>query len=412
MQIRGNGCVAGDLNGDGYTDLYVTADGYDALLWNDGTGHFSEGARAAGITTWGWHSGATIGDVNGDGRPDVFVSGYADTNAPIPTDTGFPNNYAGVRDLLYLNEGNDATGHARFREVGEKLHVDPGSPEHGLGAVFSDVNGDGRLDLYVANDANPNRLYLNVAYPGGAAKDPLGLGFRLEERAASVGSPTRAPGWASLPPTTAATADPTSSSRTRTSSSMRVFQSAPPVGRQARLQGRPLGHRVGLRHEPRRLGRLVGRPRQRLEPRSRARERRHPRDRPEEERGAGAGVREPDGARPPGTVRQSATNAARAGARRALNGRGLAAADYDNDGHVDIAVNTVGGKLMLLHNTGTKGNWLEVKLPTFAPGAVVTAVLPDGRRLVEELHAGSSYLSSEDPARPLRAREGEARWTS
>ncbi len=93
----------------------------------------------------------------------------------------------------------------------------------------------------------------------------------------------------------------------------------------------------------------------------------------------------------------SATGALGLGNAAPLNGRGLAAADYDNDGHVDIAVNTVGGKLVLLHNTGTKGNWLEVKLPTFAPGAVVTAVLPDGRRLVDELHAGSSYLSSEDP---------------
>ena len=52
---------------------------------------------------------------------------------------------------------------------------------------------------------------------------------------------------------------------------------------------------------------------------------------------------------------------------------------------------------MLLHNTGARGHWLEVALPRFAPGAVVTAVLPDGRRLVQELHAGSSYLSSEDP---------------
>ena len=93
----------------------------------------------------------------------------------------------------------------------------------------------------------------------------------------------------------------------------------------------------------------------------------------------------------------SATSVLGLGNAAPLNGRGLAAADYDNDGHMDVAVNTVGGKLALLHNTGTKGNWLEVKLPTFAPGAVVTAVLPDGRRLVDELHAGSSYLSSEDP---------------
>ena len=166
VQLRGNGCVAGDFNGDGSTDIYVTAAGNDALLWNDGKGHFSEGARAAGITAWGWHTGAAVADVNGDGRPDIFVSGYADVNAPGPSDAGFPNNYQGVRDLLYLNTGNDANGHARFREVGEKARIDSGAPEHGLGAVFMDANGDGRPDLYVANDANPNRLYLNVPWQG------------------------------------------------------------------------------------------------------------------------------------------------------------------------------------------------------------------------------------------------------
>ncbi len=94
-----------------------------------------------------------------------------------------------------------------------------------------------------------------------------------------------------------------------------------------------------------------------------------------------------------------------------FNGRGVAAADFDNDGHMDVAINSVGGRLVLLRGTGGSGHWLEVKLPRFAPGAVVTAVLPDGRRLVQEVHAGSSYLSSEDPARPLRARqrdEGDA----
>jgi hypothetical protein len=79
------------------------------------------------------------------------------------------------------------------------------------------------------------------------------------------------------------------------------------------------------------------------------------------------------------------------------NGRGLAAADYDNDGRVDFAVNTIGGRLLLLRNTGPAGHWLEVALPRFAPGAVVTAIRADGRKLVREVHAGSSYLSSEDP---------------
>jgi enediyne biosynthesis protein E4 len=79
------------------------------------------------------------------------------------------------------------------------------------------------------------------------------------------------------------------------------------------------------------------------------------------------------------------------------NGRGLAAADYDNDGRVDIAINSIGGPLLLLHNTSDAGHWLEVDVRPFSPGAVVTAVLADGKRLTREVQAGSSYLSSEDP---------------
>jgi hypothetical protein len=80
-----------------------------------------------------------------------------------------------------------------------------------------------------------------------------------------------------------------------------------------------------------------------------------------------------------------------------LLARGSAAADYDDDGDVDVAVLSVGGSLVLLENGGTAGTWLEVELGAFAPGAEVTVVLPDGRALRREVLAGSSYLSSEDP---------------
>jgi hypothetical protein len=79
------------------------------------------------------------------------------------------------------------------------------------------------------------------------------------------------------------------------------------------------------------------------------------------------------------------------------NGRGVAAADYDNDGRVDLAVNTIGGKLLLLHNTGPSNNWLTVDVRPFSPGAIVTVVDSTGKRQVREVEAGSSYLSSEDP---------------
>src|SRR5437763_251951 len=65
LAVRGQGCVAADFNGDGYSDLYVTTDGQDKLLWNNGDGTFTEGAQAAGIRAYGWHTAAAGGDVNG-----------------------------------------------------------------------------------------------------------------------------------------------------------------------------------------------------------------------------------------------------------------------------------------------------------------------------------------------------------
>src|SRR5205085_4378985 len=81
--VRGEGCVAADLNGDGYTDLYVSTAQSDELLWNNGNGTFTEGARSHGVVSFGWHSGAAVSDVNGDGRPDLFVAGYTDMNGSL-----------------------------------------------------------------------------------------------------------------------------------------------------------------------------------------------------------------------------------------------------------------------------------------------------------------------------------------
>ncbi len=79
LAVKGDGCVAADFNGDGYTDLLVTTTTGIKLLWNNGNGTFTEGAAAAGMTASGWYTGAAVADVNGDGRPDVFVAGYTDS---------------------------------------------------------------------------------------------------------------------------------------------------------------------------------------------------------------------------------------------------------------------------------------------------------------------------------------------
>jgi len=384
LAVRGNGCVAGDLNGDGYPDLFVTTNEQDKLLWNNGDGTFTEGALAAGIDSHGWHSGAAIADVNGDGRPDLFVAGYMDPYSPMPgSAAGFPNNYAGVRDLLFLNEGNDKHGHARFREVGPQVGLDPSPYDHSLGAVFIDVNGDGRPDLYVVNDGDPNRLYLNER--GGP------LGFHFADVGRKLGVADRNAGMGVAAGDYSGDGRPdlfVTNSRGETHAVFRSQGTSFVDGRPAFLA--PFGNNftgwgvswvdlnndgyldlvlangslpvTNLIKDARRIQVL--------------------------ENLTGQGL--------PG---QFADAGPIVGMNRVprVDGRGVAAADYNNDGRVDVAVNTIGGPLVLLRNTGATGHWLEVALKEFSPGAVVTAVLPDGRRLVHEVLAGSSYLSSEDP---------------
>ena len=100
----------------------------------------------------------------------------------------------------------------------------------------------------------------------------------------------------------------------------------------------------------------------------------------------------------------------RAGRRTAglrVNGRGLAAADVDNDGRMEIAVNSIGGKLLLLKPTGPVGHWLDVRLSRFSPGAVVTVDLGE-TRAVAGGPRGQQLPVLRGRARPLRARRGDA----
>ena len=372
--------MASDLNGDGHTDLYVTAAGYDALLWNRGDGTFAEGARAAGITTFGWHSGAAVGDVNGDRRPDIYVTGYADLNNPVPGAAGgFPSNYWPVRDRLYLNLGPDARGRSRFREVAAQAGVEAKQVDHGLGVVFTDYNGDGRLDLYVANDTDPNRLLENVPATGP-------LGFRLQERARNevVADSQAGMGVASADFNRDARPDlfVTNSHRQLHGvfgSRGRGFTDARRTFAQA-FDTRFAGWGVAWSDLDLDGDLDVVLANGAIPIRNLARDR-EPVQVLQDNRSK--------------VVDVSASVLGKTGVR--VNGRGLAAADYDNDGDVDVAINSIAEPLALLRNSGSRGRWLEVAFERFSPGARVTVELADGRRLVREAQAGSSYLSSEDP---------------
>ena len=393
LPLRGNGCVAADFDLDGHTDLYVTSagynvptDGWDALLWNNGDGTFTEGAVAAGIKAPGWHSAAAAGDVNGDGRPDLFVSSYTDPNVVVDAAAGFPSDHAPVRDLLYLNQGPDERGHVTFREVARAAGIEKTAVGHGLGAVLTDVDGDGRLDLYVANDADPNQLYRNIPDRGSE------LGFRFDDVAKRlrVDDPNAGMGIAAADYSGDGQVD--------------LFV----TNSRHQLHAAFRSPRIGARYVDARpdIAAVIG----------------------TDSTGWGSAWADLDldgdldlvlanGAIP---VVNLAKDARRvqvlenvAGPGRAprfalvkgaglarspeVNGRGLATADFDNDGDLDVAVNTIGGKLVLLRNDAPRRHWLEVRLRSFAPGTLVTATLGDGRELVREIQAGSSYLSSEDP---------------
>ncbi|MGH2673233.1 MAG: CRTAC1 family protein [Actinomycetota bacterium] len=396
LAVRGNGCVAADLDLDGHTDLYVTTDEAGALLWNEGDGTFTEGAAAAGVEGFGWHEAAAVGDVNGDGLPDLFISGYVDLNNPVEGATlGFPNTYLGVRDLLFLNQGPADSGRVTFREVGADAGLEVVGFEYGLGAVFSDLDRDGDLDLYVANDTKPNRLYDNVPWPGGAEADPAGIGFRFEELAAKAGvaDPNAGMGIAEgdfegdgLPDLFVTNARGQVHAAYRGQASDLVDPSFVDVRGELgpSLTGSTgWGVSWGDLDLDTDLDLVIV--------------------------NGDVPVTDVDADAEPVQVFGNLTAQGTAGRFEDLGNvvgmrqlgpllaRGSAVADYDNDGDLDVAINSIGGPLVLLESSGAAGNWLEVDLDGFAPGALVTVVLPDGRELVRESLAGSSYLSSEDP---------------
>ncbi len=181
----GTGAAVADIDNDGYPDILITNIGVDLLYRNNGNGTFTEiGAKAGLSRKVAWHTGAAFGDYDGDGKLDLYVAGYVDLavlrldeEAPVCNYRGLngfcgPKGLKGESDILYHN-GGDLT----FTDVTQKAGVTDKGLYHGFTVVFDDFNEDGKVDIFVANDSDPNYLYLNqgngtfkeAALPSGVA---------------------------------------------------------------------------------------------------------------------------------------------------------------------------------------------------------------------------------------------------
>ena len=161
----GIGVTTGDYDGDGDVDLYVTNIGVNALLRNDGNGRFTDVTLEAGVEDDGFSTCAAFGDLDGDGDLDLVVTKYLDVE--LITDRECldarsqrtycnPTIYdAPMHDSLFINNGDgtftDATESSGFSKL----------KGTGLGVFISDLTGDNLPDIFIANDAMPDRLWVN-----------------------------------------------------------------------------------------------------------------------------------------------------------------------------------------------------------------------------------------------------------
>ncbi len=161
----GMGAAAADYDADGDTDLFVTAYGRNLLFRNRGDGSFEEVAESAGLYSEGWFTDAVWFDYDNDSHLDLFVSGFVSYSLTESKYCGdnqagrrhycIPRSFRPTRCLLYRNNG-DGT----FRDESESSGISRVGSK-AFGAVATDINRDGSLDLFVANDTIQNFLFVN-----------------------------------------------------------------------------------------------------------------------------------------------------------------------------------------------------------------------------------------------------------
>ncbi|MGB5660610.1 MAG: CRTAC1 family protein [Thermoanaerobaculia bacterium] len=162
----GSGLATGDANGDGLVDLFVTNFGTDVLYLNRGDGTFEEHPDSPNLE--GWSAGAVFFDSDGDGDEDLYVGGYIEctleevlTEKPSLVWEGIdvmlgPFGLEGLGNKYFRNEGG-----GRFEEATEEAGLEDVGLFYTFGILAADLDSDLDLDIYAANDSNPNYLYSN-----------------------------------------------------------------------------------------------------------------------------------------------------------------------------------------------------------------------------------------------------------
>ena len=186
VPVYGIGAAAADYDNDGAVDLYVTALGANHLFHNAGHGRFEDVTAAAGVGDPGFSTSAVWFDYDNDGKLDLYVANYVqwtpdkDLNCTLDGKQKSyctPESYRGASGTLYHNRG-DGT----FEDVTRKAGLFEPSAK-ALGVAMFDYDGDGWMDLFIANDTQPNRLYRNkgngtfedVGVTAGVAFDEAGV---------------------------------------------------------------------------------------------------------------------------------------------------------------------------------------------------------------------------------------------
>ncbi len=390
----GMGCSAADYDGDGRVDLFVTNYGVNQLYRNEGNGRFSERTAAAGVggRSDEFSTASAWADVTGDGRPDLYVTNYCVWDPALRwcrangVDTACsPMVYKPQPNHLWQNLGN-----GRFRDITRPSGT--ANPEgKGLACLFSDLDADGRQDLFVSNDGTGNKLYRQTG-PGRFEDLTLQAGVGFDENGkpqAGMGcdlADLNGTGRFSL---IVATFQNEVKSLYRQSDGFTFTNETQPSGLSATTRGSLAFGAAWLDYDLDGDSDLLltnGHVQDNIDRVS---------------RGIAYGQRPQlfrnDGGR---FVDVSAT--AGPAFETPLVARGLVVGDYDNDGDPDALINNSGGAASLFKNGNSNGNhWIGFRLIGKSPntGALSARVtLQSGeRRTLSEVRSSGGYLGSPDP---------------